>query len=641
MINPVEHILSKLENVSKSGKDWTASCPAHDDQRPSLSISEASDGRVLVWCHAGCSTPDIMESLGLSMADLMPVDESRAIDAQLSKQSRRNGRSNSSKSYPTVEAAIAVYEKSLGPHTAKWDYRDAGGELVGVVLRWDLPKGGKEIRPVSRNGAGWVLAAIPEPRPLLNLSEFRSAIRVYIVEGEPCVDSALSLGFSATTSIGGSKAAPKSDWTPLAGKECVILPDHDEPGGKYADAVAAILAKLTPAPVVKIVELPDLPEDGDIVDWIEDHDGKTEEQLVEWIEHLVSEAEPIEPKNIRAAPKERGLARIEFRPIPASQLGGGESIEWIWEGWVAKGYVTLLVGLWKAGKTTLVAHLLKLLENGGGIAGQIWPAKAVVIAEEGSRAWARRRNDIGIGDHVHFDIRPFMGKPTKADWQEYVKQIACSVPQHGYGLVVFDTWQTLNPCHDENNSAEMMTALLPLHLITEAGAAVLVVHHPKKGDANEGQASRGSGALPGFVDTIVELRRFNAEQAGDRRRKLKGLGRFDETPSEVVVELGEDGYRTVGTTGEAKRSDRLQFIEEILTDGESKTPEQVREVWPENGVPRPGLRTVRSDLEAGLVDERWIKEGKGVKGDPCRYGFDSCKVQPLDTGNESNQEPNK
>ena len=48
----------------------------------------------------------------------------------------------------------------------------------------------------------------------------------------------------------------------------MILPDNDDPGGKYADSVAAILAKLTPAPVVKVVRIPDLPPGGDLADCI-------------------------------------------------------------------------------------------------------------------------------------------------------------------------------------------------------------------------------------------------------------------------------------------------------------------------------------------------------------------------------------
>ena len=32
-----------------------ARCPAHADDKASLGIKEAGDGRVLVHCHAGCS----------------------------------------------------------------------------------------------------------------------------------------------------------------------------------------------------------------------------------------------------------------------------------------------------------------------------------------------------------------------------------------------------------------------------------------------------------------------------------------------------------------------------------------------------------------------------------------------------------
>jgi hypothetical protein len=73
----------------------------------------------------------------------------------------------------------------------------------------------------------------------------------------------------ATTSAHGAKGADKSDWTPLAGKEVVLLPDNDAPGEDYARAVIGVLARLGPRPRVRIVRLPGLPEGGDIVEWNE------------------------------------------------------------------------------------------------------------------------------------------------------------------------------------------------------------------------------------------------------------------------------------------------------------------------------------------------------------------------------------
>jgi len=47
----------------KTGADWMARCPAHDDCEPSLSIRDADDGKVLVRCHAGCDQVAVIEAL--------------------------------------------------------------------------------------------------------------------------------------------------------------------------------------------------------------------------------------------------------------------------------------------------------------------------------------------------------------------------------------------------------------------------------------------------------------------------------------------------------------------------------------------------------------------------------------------------
>lgn len=326
-------------------------------------------------------------------------------------------------------------------------------------------------------------------------------------------------------------------------------------------------------------------------------------------------------KQEQATPKEKDAARIECRPIPASQLGDGEKVDWIWHGYVARLFITLLVGLWKAGKSTLLAYLLRALASGGELVGTVTAAKALIITEEGSGLWARRRDEVGFGDHVHFDIRPFKCRPTRAEWQQYISSVVALVRTKGFDLVVIDTWAALNPCPDENDAADMMATLTPLHAIAECGAAILLVHHPRKGDASEGQASRGSGVLPGFVDTIIELRRFNAQEADDRRRKLRGHSRFDETPAEVVIELTDDGYKLVGSTGDANRADRQKVIQEVLADGTWRTADEILSQWLDGMAPKPAKRTLQLDLNHGHAKGQWQCEGKGTKGDKYRYGI--------------------
>lgn len=64
-----EDFLWLLDGVRRCGAGWSALCPAHDDNSPSLSVAEAED-RLLICCHAGCSSEEIVEALGLELRDL-------------------------------------------------------------------------------------------------------------------------------------------------------------------------------------------------------------------------------------------------------------------------------------------------------------------------------------------------------------------------------------------------------------------------------------------------------------------------------------------------------------------------------------------------------------------------------------------
>jgi hypothetical protein len=46
-----------------AGHKGSCRCPAHNDKTPSLSVSQTRDGRVLVFCHGGCSQADVIAAL--------------------------------------------------------------------------------------------------------------------------------------------------------------------------------------------------------------------------------------------------------------------------------------------------------------------------------------------------------------------------------------------------------------------------------------------------------------------------------------------------------------------------------------------------------------------------------------------------
>jgi hypothetical protein len=294
---------------------------------------------------------------------------------------------------------------------------------------------------------------------------------------------------------------------------------------------------------------------------------------------------------------------------------------WLWEGYLAPGNVTLLTSQWKSGKTTLVSILLSRLREGGELAGlPIAPAKAVVVSEESRQLWQPRHKRLGLG-HVYFFCRPFNGKPSPNEWAALIERIALLREKHGVALVVIDTLATFLPGRSEANAAVVMTALLPLQRLTRLGMAVLLLHHPAKGVPLAGQAARGSGALSGFVDIIVEMNWCAHAGDGDRRRKLLAFSRHDRTPGQRVLELNAEAtdYLTHGDFSEDDFAQNWQRLHLVFEDAADKlTRRQLLADWPAD-FPCPAditlWRWLQRGTELGLIRQ----EGSGRKSDPFRY----------------------
>jgi hypothetical protein len=252
-------------------------------------------------------------------------------------------------------------------------------------------------------------------------------------------------------------------------------------------------------------------------------------------------------------------------PVPASKLRAADpETLWLWNGYLARGGVTLLTALWKAGKTTLLAYLLRALERGGEYCGRAAAAcRVLYVTEEGESRWAERRDKLGLADHVEFLARPFVTKPEGPKWLRFLEYLGGLLTARRFDLLVMDTISNLWPVQDENNACQVQSSLMPLpHAL--GNTAALLVHHPRKGDGQEATASRGSGALTAFCDTIIEMRRFTPGDRNDRRRVLTGYGRADDTPGEVVVELTDAGYVHRGEREEVAAADLVPEVLDVL-----------------------------------------------------------------------------
>jgi hypothetical protein len=89
---------------------------------------------------------------------------------------------------------------------------------------------------------------------------------VFLAEGEKCVEAVRGAGLVATCNpMGAGKWRPEYT-EQLRGRHAFILADNDEAGRKHATQVAQALYGT--AAGVSVIELPSLPEKGDIYDWL-------------------------------------------------------------------------------------------------------------------------------------------------------------------------------------------------------------------------------------------------------------------------------------------------------------------------------------------------------------------------------------
>lgn len=466
-------ILSHFDGVERAKNGWTAQCPAHADNRPSLSISEGADGRTLLNCHAGCSPEDVTAAAGLAMSQLYPDSTT--------------GRESGGK---------------LGSPVAEYAYTDEAGELLYHSLRFRP----KTFRPRRADGE-WTLKGCR--RALYRLPDVEAAVEagrtVVVVEGEKDADNLAALGFTATTNIGGAGPGKwEREYTAtLRGARVVIVPDNDEPGREHGEAVASELHG--EAADVRVLELPGLPEKGDVSDWI-DGGGTAEE-----FKALAREAPVWTPDaEDDDGPAARSLADILADP-EAVKPPKVVVPKFAWAG-----RVTLLAAREKAGKSTTATAAAAAVSRGETFLDG--------TCKSGPVLW------VGLEEHVSDIARRLkgFGADPETVWiltrvEDPAEDIAREAERVGAVFVVVDTLAEQAGLYTDRPDPGNATAWTQVmhantRLARDSGAAVLLIHHARKSDGKY----RDSTAIGAGVDVLQEM-----HESGPGVRKIKVRARWN------------------------------------------------------------------------------------------------------------------
>jgi putative DNA primase/helicase len=250
-------------------------------------------------------------------------------------------------------------DRRKGKIVAEYDYPDENGTRLYQVVRYD-PKDFRLRRP-DGNGE-WIWNLGNTRRVLYRLPELLQFPygTVFVCEGEKDADRVASLGHCATTVASGK-------WTgdcakALAGRDIIILQDNDEPGAEKALASAHALHGF--AKTIRIVLLPDLPDHGDVSNWL-DADPQRADKFVE----TCFDAAVWTPGDRDQAGDDQHEAKahstLSSARASSFQMKG---ISWLWPNRFALGKLGLLVGLPDEGKGQVFCDMAARVTHG-----QEWP----------------------------------------------------------------------------------------------------------------------------------------------------------------------------------------------------------------------------------------------------------------------------
>ncbi len=292
---------------------------------------------------------------------------------------------------------------------------------------------------------------------------------------------------------------------------------------------------------------------------------------------------------------------------------------WILRGYLARRAVTLMTALPKCGKTTLAYSIAAALQrNDSSFCDLAIPERDVdvlVLSEEDDSVLAETWRAVGLDASRTPAItrrKAFPRRPLATDIDAAIKKIEAN-PK--IALVILDTWRFWANLPDKgSNDADMTNrAFQEIARLAATGVAVLLLHHSRKADGEQGTAASGSNALTGSADILLELRRFGKGEDATMRA-LTAYGRFQRIPAELVIDYRGGTYTSCGDASDAREAASDHRVAAFLLSRAEWLPADVIEeqITMKKAATLAALKRLSAK---GLIQ----RTGKGAKNSPFLY----------------------
>ena len=519
----------------------------------------------------------------------------------------------------------------------EWLYRGEDGELAFKVVRRTVFNDDGSERTIKvpwreESSGRWgssLPAHVRVPYRYPELLAAPEGCDVWIAEGEKDADAIAAQGHVATYMQHGYAGFERH----FEGHPVIVVADRDRPGLLKALRAAEELGKVAEV----IVVLPAVGKD------VADHlwNGKTLDDLIPWEPAAKAQgAEPLKRASLEPWP---GSARLVVRSDAEVEY---TALEWLWDGWVPLGNLTLFAGEGGMGKTHFMLGMAARLSCGdlpGDLAGEA--GKTLFMSAEdnfGSILKPRFYAGGGVPGHLLEPVLDMGDWESPLTFPENLGELRAAVRTEGVRLVVVDPGSAFFSVRDSYNDQQMRHGILgPLAglAMQERVAIVFLVHLSKArpgakfrdrilgsvSGRNSARSTLGLGTHPGLEDGQVVL--------------VHDKSNYSKSQASLVLELEEvevavDGEKVVstrlkkvGVTGltsddlvatavrESKTEAAVAFLQDALADGPLPSKE-LNELAKESGVSDGTLAEARKRV--GAVSRR---QGKGWSvGHPHQFG---------------------
>jgi hypothetical protein len=496
----------------KSGSNYMSCCPAHDDENPSLSVKEESDGKILLKCFAGCRIDAICASLGLEVSDLFASD----------------------------------FSANSSPIRTIYSYKDEEGRELYRKVRIEPGNDGKAKNFYSEHvdENGQVIRSLQGCRRVLyRLPEILKGIAegntVYLVEGEKDADKLAGYGLLATTSSESLK------WTDeftevLKGADVVILYDMDVTGLARRDLLCKALHSKVKR--LRVVDLPGLEyresHGPDVSDWLAQ--GHQTAELVEITARTIDYTPSSKSGKIRAVTMDEFL----LMELPKREL--------ILAPFLPSQGLCLLYAKRGVGKTHVALGIAYAVATGGAFLKWHAPRPRKVIYIDGempAAAMQERLKRISVTEYLKLPYPSYLRLITP-DLQEGAmpdlsikeeREILEELIQDS-DLIIIDNVSTLFRSGIENEAESWQPVQDWALELRRRGKSVLFVHHAAKAGQQRGTSKRED-----ILDSVIMLKQpqgYCPDQGAMFEvhfEKTRHFAGDDATPFQVRLKEQDDG----------------------------------------------------------------------------------------------------